>query len=228
MKQAFFIWFLCLFTAAVFAESTGTMRLRLRWGGEEMQAYGEVSCNSGPMTDLTPISMDAECPGGAWLVNGKAVISQGLPKKYNGFDVSVPWNPEGRLVVQLGNRPNGDGASRVEIPLKELVDGNKTFPISKDKTAFQCSVNRVPGDSLRVELGKDNLVFAPRDVFQCTIRPNLLQNQTDPQASAGGKGENPPQNQTGELEYVVFRGRETFELMKGTIPNIDLNGLSAA
>ncbi|MBR0191343.1 MAG: family 10 glycosylhydrolase [Thermoguttaceae bacterium] len=228
MKQALFILLICSFTAAVFAESAGTMRLRLRWGGEETPAYGEVSCNSGPMTNLTPISMDAECPGGAWLVNGKAVISQGLPKKYNGFDVTVPWKPEGLLVVHLGTRPNGEGASRVEIPLKELVDGNKTFPISQEKTAFQCSVNRVAGDSLRVDLGKDNLVFAPRDVFQCTVRPNLLQNQTDPRTSAAGNGENPQQNQSGELEYVVFRGRETFELTRGTISNVDLNGLSAA
>lgn len=228
MKQAFFILFICSFTAAVFAESTGTIRLRLRWGGEETPAYGEVSCNSGPMTNLTPISMDAECPGGAWLVNGKAVVSQGLPKKYNGFDVTVPWDPEGRLVVQLGLRPNGEGASRVEIPLKELVDGNKTFPLSQEQKAFQCSVNRVAGDSLRVELGKDNLVFAPRDVFQCTVRPNLLQNLTEPRAPAAGNGEAPQQNQLGELEYVIFRGRETFEISRGTISNVDLNGLSAA
>lgn len=226
MKQVFFILFFCSFTAVIFAESTGTMRLRLRWGGEETQAYGEVSCDSGPLTNLTPISMDAECPGGAWLVNGKAVISQGLPKKYNGFDVTVPWKPEGLLVVQLGIHPNGEGASRVEIPLKELVDGNKTFSVSQEKKAFQCSVNRVPGDSLRVELGKDNLVFSPHDVFQCTVTPNLLQIPTEVRDS--GNDENPSQNQLGELEYIVFRGRETFELTRGTISNVDLNGLSAA
>lgn len=205
--------------SAVFANDGETVRLRLRWGGENLPAYGEVSCSAGPLQALTPISMDAESPGGAWLVNGSAQIRQSVPKKYNGFDVTVPYRPGAKIFVQIAEQSDFSAAKRVEIPLSELLAGNKTFQLSESSPSFQCSVNRVPGDSLRVELERDNLVFAPRDMFQCTVRPCIFRLENDSETSF---------NEAGELEYVVYRGRETFEVHRGLLTNVALNGMLPA
>ena len=231
MKALFFILLFFGYSAAVFAGSPETVRLRLRWGGVDSPAFGEVQCESGTLSDLSPISMDPECPGGAWLVNGNVQIRQSVAKKYNGFDVTVPYRPDANLLVQIGAEADYSSAARFAIPLREIIRSGKTAPLAEG-SKFQFSVSRVPGDDLRVQMDRDNLVFAPRDMFQCTVTPALC---WEPPVRPGHKilpvekQETIPQtNEIGVLEFSVFRGRETFRVHSGSIENVHLDGTMPA
>lgn len=231
MKAFFFILLFFGYSAAVFAGSPETVRLRLRWGGVDSPAFGEVQCESGTLSDLSPISMDPECPGGAWLVNGNVQIRQSVAKKYNGFDVTVPYRPDANLLVQIGAEADYSSAARFAIPLREIIRSGKTAPLAEG-SKFQFSVSRVPGDDLRVQMDRDNLVFAPRDMFQCTVTPALC---WEPPVRPGHKilpvekQETIPQtNEIGVLEFSVFRGRETFRVHSGSIENVHLDGTMPA
>lgn len=231
MKAVFFILLFFGYTAASFAGSPETVRLRLRWGGIESSAFGEVHCESGSMSALSPISMDPDCPGGAWLVNGSVQIRQSVTKKYNGFDVTVPYLPNANLLVQLGPEADYSSAVRFAIPLREIIRSGKTASLAED-SKFQFSVSRVPGDDLRIQMDRDNLVFAPRDMFQCTVTPALCWEEP---VRAGHKKDSAPKNETipqakeiGELEFSVYRGRETFSVHSGTVQNVHLDGTMPA
>ncbi len=215
MRFFFSLILIFAITATVSAAGSESVRLRLRWGGENASAFGEVRCTSGAIRDLSPISMFTDNPGGAWCVNGTVQIRQATAKKYNGFDMTVPYQSGAMLSVQINTEPDFSSTKRVEIPLDELLTETRTFQLSEKYPNFQCAVNRVPGDRLQVLLSRDNLVFAPRDMFQCTVRPSLC--------SPAGKTKN---SGFGELEWVLYRGRETFEINSGVIPNVALDGRS--
>lgn len=267
MKQILFIFAFFFLTAAAFADSTETVRLRMRWGGSASPAYGIISSDCGLLRDLTPISMDTENPGGAWIANGRVEICQEASKKYNGFDVSVPFRQEGNLYVQISADSDFSSNPRIQIPMRELLAGGKTLSFASDSgSSLQFSVSRVPGDSLRVQFGRDNLVFMPFDMFQCTVQPCLLPGMhlsanASSAAPTAGNGANeafsmesavPFQNsenasgnpllsvqsqsfvqevgpdERGDLEFVVYRGRETFEMHRGLIPGVRLDGVIPA
>ncbi len=226
MRRILFLIQLFFFSASILAsaEAGETLRLRLRWGGGNCPAYGLVTCDCGNLENLTSLSMDAECPGGAWLANGNVHIEQELPKKFNGFDISVPYQPQGRLYIQIGNQPDLSTTKRIEIPLQNLISESLTFPLSAPGN-FQCTVSRVPGDELRVLLERDSLVFSPRDMFHCTVQPFLCPKRKNAKNGESSHRENQTsENETGVLEFIVYRGRETFEIYRGKIADISLEG----
>ncbi|MBE6427684.1 MAG: hypothetical protein E7028_03715 [Planctomycetaceae bacterium] len=226
MRQVLFLiqLFLLSLNVCANAEAREMLRLRLRWGGGNCPAYGLIACDCGNMENLLPLSMDSESPGGAWLANGTIHIEQELPKKFNGFDVSVPYQPQGKLYVQISDQPNLSTVKRIEIPLRNLIYENQTFPLSESSN-FQCSVNRVPGDELRVLLERDSLVFSPQDMFHCTVQPFLCSKHESGTANREHQNKG---NETGILEFIVYRGRETFEVYRGKVSGVSLEGVIPA
>ena len=131
-------------------------------------------------------------------------IRQRAPRAYDGLDVLVTADLNARLTIELEAvdepqpednpltpslssnavnlqpaagekkqiRPAEAPNKSLELALQDLIsDSHKT---QLDSTKNRLVVMRSPGDRLRVQFERDNLVFAPRDVFQLSIQPHLL------------------------------------------------------
>ena len=117
--------------------------------------------------------METETSSCAWIVKDGIRIQQEKAVDFNGFDVTVPYNPVANLRFRFS--PNDDLASQqwVNVPLAKLLDGGEHIPLGeKDGQSLgQISVTRVPGDTLRVLLERDALVFHPATCSGATSFP---------------------------------------------------------
>lgn len=180
------------------------IRVRITWGGaDEIPCFGQIVCSTGPISQLTPLGTETDDSGNIILVNGQVIISQPLPKVFNGMELTIPWEENGVLRLRLSTISEKlISAPFVDIPLKKLlVEGfsSSLGSISGTPTNNRLSVRRVPGDMLRVKMERDNVVYSPGEKFQCEVFANLAAIST----KAGAK-----------LNVQVLRGRETFEVYR--------------
>ena len=154
------------------------LRVRIAWGGgSERLWHGTISVRDGLLSQPRPLGVEADEPGSMWLDGDpigsrKLVVRQRSPRGYDGVDVLVTASSDAVLLVQLAAEGDSSEAPIIEVPLTGLSDEfvNKEL----DNHGNRLLVMRTPGDSLRVQLACDSLVFAPGDVLKCTLQPHAL------------------------------------------------------
>ena len=154
------------------------LRVRIAWGGgSERLWHGTISVRDGLLSQPRPLGVEADEPGSMWLDGDpigsrKLVVHQRSPRGYDGVDVLVTASSDAVLLVQLAAEGDSSEAPIIEVPLTGLSDEfvNKEL----DNHGNRLLVMRTPGDSLRVQLACDSLVFAPGDVLKCTLQPHAL------------------------------------------------------
>ena len=201
----------------------GDVRLRIAWGGGTEHAWrGTISVSDGSISEPQPLGTEADEPGSMWLENnpkgdgGTLVVQQHSPHGYDGVDVLVTATSSSKLVVNLSAAGQSDHPTTIEIPLADLASEfvNKEL----DNRGNRLLLMRTPGDSLRVALDRDNLVFAPGETLKCTLTPHALslpdggQARIKVQLLSGGK-------ELWSKQHDVQAGREKEIPLEIALPN---------
>ena len=154
------------------------MRVRIAWGGGADRVWqGTISVSDGSLSEPQPLGIEADEPGSMWLAGDahgsqKLVIQQRSPRGYDGVDVLVSAPMTAKLHVELTAADDSARATTIEAPLADL---NGEFVNKElDTRGNRLLLMRTPGDSLRVGLARDSLVFAPGEVLKGTLEPHLL------------------------------------------------------
>jgi hypothetical protein len=148
--------------------------LRLAWGGGDACAWqGIIELTAGTLTDVKPLGLEADSPGSLHLINDQTLrIFPRAPRTYDGCDVHVVAPDDAVLRVKLS--PAGLPVGEViELPLEKLKQGFHSLNLDQQRNRLL--VQRSPGDLLRVNLGRDHLVYGPGEKFSCEVLPNSLQ-----------------------------------------------------
>jgi len=150
------------------------LQVRLAWGGGEERLWsGTISLGGeGSLSRFLPLGIEADEPGSMWLEGGQLTIRQRTPRAYDGVDLLVSAPLESKLLVELKAAGTADPPLQLEIPLAGLE--GESYERDLDAQGNRLLVRRTPGDSLRVSLPRDAMVFSPGEVFTFTLQPHLL------------------------------------------------------
>ena len=151
------------------------IRVRIAWGGGTDRVWhGTISVSDGSLSDPQPLGVEADEPGSMWLDGDstgsrRLSIEQRSPRGYDGVDVSVAASASAKLRIQLSASDDSTPGAVVETPLTEITAEfvNKEL----DNRGNRLLLMRAPGDSLRVSLSRDSLVFAPGETFKFSLEP---------------------------------------------------------
>lgn len=165
---------LLLSTSAVAEEAT--LQLRIAWGGGAERVWqGSIRLSAGAWSHLEPLGIEADEPGSIWIDEPAIEIRQRSPRAYDGVDVKVTGELDAQLHIELTNDQGGE-PKQFDVPLRGLVNQPHNSPL--DDVGNRLTIVRSPGDRLRVEVGRDSLVFAPGEAFPITVEPYLVDQGT--------------------------------------------------
>ena len=148
------------------------IRLRVAWGGGEPRAWqGTIRVTSGQLSEATVLGLEADAPGSIQQVDSSTLrVYPRSPHSYDGCDVRIVAPDDARLLVELSDE--GGPAPAIEIPLSKAI---QTFQnIELDNRGNRLLAQRAPGDTLRVKLSRDSLVFGPGEKLEAEIAPTSL------------------------------------------------------
>ena len=148
------------------------MRLQIAWGrGEPRLWRGWIGVESGELSDLRLLGLNADQPG-SFIAEGPSIrVEPRFATHYSGLEVSVSAPRDASLEIVLTPDMNTSERHVTRIPLLSLVEGGKSEEFGKNHLV---RVARVEGDSLRVRLNRDTMVFAPGETLTLDIDPHLL------------------------------------------------------
>lgn len=167
---------LCLLTSH--ALRADDFRVRIAWGGGADRVWhGTISVSEGSLSDPQPLGIEADEPGSMWLDSHatggrRLLIEQRSPRGYDGVDVTVAAPAAATLRIQLSASDDSTPGEVIETPLKDITGEfvNKQL----DSQGNRLLLMRTPGDSLRVNLARDCLVFAPGETLKFSLEPHAL------------------------------------------------------
>ncbi len=159
-------------SAATARADETTLQLRFAWGGGSPRQWsGLITANEGTVELYRPLGIEADEPGSMWVEDNRLLIQSPSARAYDGVDVYVTASLNARLSIQL--LPVGaEKPIAVEVTLRELLQ--KPLSRSLDDRGNRLLIRRAPGDSLRVRLDREALVFSPGERFAVDIKPHLL------------------------------------------------------
>lgn len=184
------------FSLVATAAAEPTVQLRIAWGegNRARQWQGTVSIDRGKLEFVRALGREADEPGSIWLDANRIEIHERSPRFDDGLDLQATAPLDALLKVEFRDANDPSAAPVVaEIALSELM----VKPSSKDldKSGNHLLIRRAPGDMLRIDLKRDQLVFSPGDTLQFDVQPRMLpvaagstvQLQARLVAKAGGK-----------------------------------------
>jgi hypothetical protein len=155
------------------------VRVRLAWGGGEDRTWqAAIAVSEGAIADPHQLGVEADEPGSIWMAgdprDGRKMlcIQERSARNYDGVEFLVTAPPSAKLHVQFMAADEPGHLMNVEVPLADLAGEFVNKDV--DKRGNHLLAMRAPGDSLRVRLARDNLVFGPGETFACTLEPHGL------------------------------------------------------
>ena len=147
------------------------LRFRFSWGGGTAQTWaGKIVADKGSVSDVSPLGLTADAPASVVKVGKEIQIGHWSPTDYGGADISVEGDWQTEIKILLFSREHPDSKFERTVTLGDLVAGQVSGEI--DLLGNRCSVVRVPGDELEVDLQREHLVFNSGEQFSFWIRPN--------------------------------------------------------
>lgn len=154
------------------APPAATVGVRLEWGGGAAEVWGGlVEVSRGRIENPRSLGMEADEPGTLWSDDGAVWVQRRTARVYDGFDVAVVAPPDAVLSVNLQAAGEQSPHERIEVRVLDLLDRPQIIPLGGDRRLV---IRRTPGDALPVEIDRPHLVYSPGEVFQATVRLNLL------------------------------------------------------
>ena len=151
------------------------LRLRIVWGGGGERVWqGSIAVSDGRLSAPRPLGIDADEAGSMWLAEGadrgRLVIRQKSPRSYDGVDLTIAASHDAKLLAEF--TASGVPPVKWEVPLSAMLGGPQSRKL--DEQGNRLVVQRAPGDSLRIQMPRESLVFAAGETFSFTLQPHML------------------------------------------------------
>ena len=186
------------------ADETVNLQLRLRWGeGVERAWRATVKVTSGSLDDPRLLGTDPDAPGSMWIDRGVLEIEQPTPRSTDGLDFSVKTQRDATLTIDITPQDEPTATRNLQVPIAKFLDGqNPLGNFELDGQGNRLSIQRAPGDRLRVHIARDSLLYWTREKFSFHVQPTFtgLAEATDYRLQAQvhrvGSGSNAPHWET--------------------------------
>ncbi len=146
--------------------------VRIAWGGPPDAARrwtGRITVDGGTFGEFRLLGMEADAAASVWREQNTIRVDAPRVHRFDGIDVAITASDEdAQLHIELSSDPNQPPVS-VDVPLAKAL--REPFQLALDASGNALLVQRAPGDELRIETARQELIFAPRDTFSFTLRP---------------------------------------------------------
>jgi hypothetical protein len=160
-------------TTAPTTAATTDLQLRVAWGGGTARTWqGTLKVRDGSFADLQYLGLDADESATIYVQGDELIVRQLAERDYDGFDVRVQAPITSALSFELAPHKHPEETRRIEVPLADLISG--FYHTELDTAGNQLLIQRVSGDTLRVQFDRNNLVFTPGETFTFQIQPHQL------------------------------------------------------
>ncbi|GAA4428871.1 family 10 glycosylhydrolase [Bremerella cremea] len=141
--------------------------LRVAWGGSSERRWrGTLALTAGKIRLVNLLGMEADEARAVLSAQGRVEINHLTPRIYDGFDIQIEAPAGAQLTIQLSGTGT-DQAQPISIPISSLM--HQPYQAALDEQGSRILVQRAPGDTIRTDLNRDHLVFAPEETFRATI-----------------------------------------------------------
>ena len=151
-----------------------SLRLHIAWGGGEARRWnGTIETVGGTLSELERLGLHAdEAAAIAQDTPERILIRPAVPRTYEGVQFSVTGRPDTLIRVTLTSDREPQHVRTLEIRLSDLQSGYRGE--SLDKTGNRILIRRAPGDTLRLELDRETLIFDTGETWELPIRPYAI------------------------------------------------------
>ncbi|HWB11882.1 MAG TPA: family 10 glycosylhydrolase [Pirellulales bacterium] len=150
-----------------------TLRLRIEWGsGEARRWQGTIAVSDGVLARPVALGIEPDEPGSIWVEEGRLSVDESTARLYDGVDVDVEAPLDASLMIALSADDDPQSRTPEQIPLAQLL--NRKLKTSLDDRKNVLQVQRVPGDRLRVDTGRESLIYQPGEAIQISVTPAQL------------------------------------------------------
>lgn len=168
---------IALLLGAVMADGADLdVRLRVTWGGGSPRSWsGSLSLSEGTCAALRSLGVEADGPLHHDERDDGVRFWEPAPVTFDGLDVQVECPETAQFIIELNSGVSGETSQHFEIPVASFAKAAPAVwnqPV--DETGNYLTVERVPGDALRVELDREHLVFRPGESFKFKLKPQHL------------------------------------------------------
>ncbi|MBM4002080.1 MAG: hypothetical protein FJ295_02165 [Planctomycetes bacterium] len=164
----------CFCCAPVAAVDPIELRLRLRWGGGETPKNWRVTAriSEGEIREPLGLGSNPDDPGS--IVVNKSTLSVMSPSASleSAVDFTLLAPRDAILAVEWSDGEGSTSPQRMDVPLADLI--GKSLSRVMDDQRHEISIERAPGDRLRVELPRDALVMEPNELFIFGLLPHRI------------------------------------------------------
>lgn len=156
------------------SSTTGDMDIEfwVEWGGGEPRSwYGTLRLDQGEIKTARGYGLQADAPGSAYLEGNVVTISPRLPRSFDSVLVRATAPRDANLLLNFVANGSTADAFEAKLPLRELF--NSTQRRALDQRGNKLIVRRTASGALRLETDRASMVFAPNEMFQFSVTPNL-------------------------------------------------------
>jgi hypothetical protein len=149
------------------------LRLRFAWGsaGQSPQKWhGKITVAGAKLDALQPLGIEADEAAALRLVDNQILVAPLVRRAFDGCDVTIVGDETAIVKVELQSSPESP-AKVIEVPLGQLRAEQFRSPL--DDLGGDLLIHRTPGDTLRVRLDRDHLVFQPNESIKLHLTADL-------------------------------------------------------
>jgi hypothetical protein len=159
--------------AAAVVPRQPTLRLRIGWGNKTARRWqGTIAVSDGALSRPTALGIETDQPGSMWIEQDDLWVAERSPRLYDGVDVDVEAPLDASLIVALSPADNPKSGSPQQFPLEQLL--NRKIRVRLDDQENVLEVQRVPGDKLRVDAGRDAVIYQPGETIDMSVIPSRI------------------------------------------------------
>lgn len=146
------------------------IRLRISWGGGPVHSWqGKITVDQGQILEHRPLGFEADTAGAMQRSGSRElIIFPRVPRSFDGWDITLAAPREAKLSFELAHEQL-EQPIRYEVTLAQALQAVQRHELDKEGTRLV--VARPPGDTLRLKLPREGLVFAPGERLTFEVQP---------------------------------------------------------
>src|SRR5262249_35976621 len=131
---------------------------------------GRISLDAGTLNDLQLLGMDADAAAAIWLDGRQIRIEPRSAHLSDGVDVTVAASSAAKLTISLKGGPDSTPV-QTDVTLAKRMAEPIHLPL--DAKGNEITIQRAPGDALRINANRNDLIFVPGEKFAFDLQALL-------------------------------------------------------
>ncbi len=149
-------------------ESVNIVARVILGGGQARRYRGQVRIDQGQLRIIRPLGTLPHSIASVFSVNSNSLAFDSLTETgFEGFDIEIVGDRTSQVAIELKQDSSREPYKVQTITLETLIEKKHVHQV--DSTGNRLLIERAPGDRLRVDPARTQLVFSPGEIWNPTV-----------------------------------------------------------